>query len=390
MSELWHKAVGSFRCINPKKVFASTSLPKRTEATQQSCFPPSIDMSTWIDFQKLRESLDFAAVLRHYGVNLILKGDQHQGFCPLPGHTGERKKSPSFSANVTRKIFQCFGCGAKGGILHFAAYMENLNPEDGRDLRKTGLILKKQFLPDTPVTRSRNPKVGFVREPEKKPVQTEIKETRPVWINAPLDFELKDLNREHPYLAGRGLTAETIEKFGLGFCSRGYFKGRVVTPLYSSEARLIGYAGRLVNDEDIGENFPKYLFPGTRERSDEILEFRKSEFLYNGYRFKSPLDDLIVVEGFFSVHWLDQCKIPNVAALMGWACSEQQAKLIVSHVKPNGRVWIVSDGDEAGERCATNIFQLVAPQRAVRWIRLEKGRQPTDCSKEELVTWFTK
>ncbi len=340
-------------------------------------------MSTWIDFKELREQLDFAAVLRHYGAELKAKGDQQQGFCPLPDHNGQRN-SPSFSANVKKGIFQCFGCGAKGNIIEFSALMEKLNPKDGRDLRKAALVLKKQFVPDAEVTRTRNPKAGFQREAKAKLAELPIKEEKPVLINPTLDFELKDLDSEHPYLAQRGLNEETIRHFGLGFCSRGYLKNRMVVPLHSSDSRLIGYAGRIVNDEDISKDCPKYQFPGSRERAGRILEFRKSEFLYNGHRLKSQVSDLIVVEGLLSVHWLYQSKIPYAVGLMGWACSERQAELIVSHVKANGRVWILSDGDEAGERCAVNVFQMVAPYRALRWVKLGEKKQPTDYSGEEL------
>ena len=59
-------------------------------------------------------------------------------------------------------------------------------------------------------------------------------------------------------------------------------------------------------------------------------------FLYNGYPIKAPVDNLIVVEGFTGVWWLVQNKLPNVVATMGTDCSERQAELIVSLVKPNG------------------------------------------------------
>jgi len=45
-------------------------------------------------------------------------------------------------------------------------------------------------------------------------------------VNVALDFELRELNREHPYLINRGFTRETIEHFGLGFCSRGLLKNQ--------------------------------------------------------------------------------------------------------------------------------------------------------------------
>jgi len=215
--------------------------------------------------------------------------------------------------------------------------------------------------------------------PQKAP-QTE----KPVLINHPLDFQLRDLDHEHLYLSGRGFTRHTIERFGLGFCQRGYFKDRVVIPLYSTEERLIGYAGRITNDDEIGEDCPKYLFPGTRERDGKILEFRKSEFVYNGHRLKNPVDDLVVVEGFPSVWWLSQCGFANMVALMGWSCSEEQAKRIVSLVKPHGRVWLVPDGDESGERCAECVLPQISPHRFIRWVKLEQGKQPTDYHEARL------
>ena len=112
---------------------------------------------------------------------------------------------------------------------------------------------------------------------------------------------------------------------------------------------LIGYAGRVVDDNLITEDNPRYRFPGERERDGKLFEFRKTLFLYNGFRIKAPVDDLIVVEGFTGVWWLVQNGLPDVVATMGSDCSEKQAELIVSLVKPDGRVWIVPDGDKAGD-----------------------------------------
>ena len=54
----------------------------------------------------------------------------------------------------------------------------------------------------------------------------------------------------------------------------------------------------------ITEDNPRYRFPGKRERDGKLFEFRKTLFLYNGFRIKAPVDDLIVVEGFTGVWWL--------------------------------------------------------------------------------------
>ena len=337
--------------------------------------------TNWIDFKELRAKLDFEQVLRHYGVEVKRKGNQHHGYCPLPNHNG-KKNSPSFSAQLEKGIFQCFGCGAKGNILDFAAMMEKTDPKDGAALHKVAAELQKRFCPE--LTDAPQAKAAEKKQPEAKP-----KDERPVVVNAPLDFELKGLNYEHPYLLNRGFSKDTIEHFGLGFCSRGMLKDRIAIPLHDHEGKLVGYAGRVVDDNTISEDNPRYRLPGKREHNGKIFEFRKTLFLYNGFRFKAPVDDLIVVEGFTSVWWLKQNGLPNVVSVMGADCGERQAELIVSLVKPAGRVWFVPDGNEAGERCAQSLLLKVSPYRFVRWVKLGEDKQPTDLSAEQLKTSFT-
>jgi DNA primase len=340
--------------------------------------------TNWIDFKALRAKLDFEQVLRHYGVEVKRKGNQHHGYCPLPNHNG-KKNSPSFSAQLEKGIFQCFGCGAKGNVLDFAAMMEKADPKDGETLHKVAADLQKRFCPELGAVASAETKKVVAKKPEK----TEPKNNLPVVINPPLGFELKDLDTEHPYLLSRGFRPGTIKHFGLGFCSRGLLKDRMAIPLHDVAGALVGYAGRVVNDAAITEENPRYRFPGARERDGKVFEFRKTLFLYNGFQLKAPVDDLIVVEGFTGVWWLHQNGLPSVVATMGADCSEKQAELIVSLVKPNGRVWIAPDGDKAGERHAQTLLSLISPHRFMRWVKMDEGKQPTDLSAEKLKTYFT-
>src|SRR5580693_6809269 len=156
--------------------------------------------ATWIDFKALRAKLDFEQVLRHYDVDVKRKGKQHHGFCPLPSHNGKRN-SASFSANLERGIFQCFGCGAKGNVLDFAALMEKVDPKVGASLREVALRLQQRFCPesaDTPKSARAFP----APKPETRETSAAA-QTSPAIVNAPLDFELKGLDAEHPYLLGR-------------------------------------------------------------------------------------------------------------------------------------------------------------------------------------------
>lgn len=350
----------------------------------------------WVDFKEVRSKVRFSEVLDRYAVQLRVKGDQLVGFCPLPSHQGKRT-SPSFSVNLKKNIFQCFGCGAKGNVIDFAAFMEGLDPNDTAGLRQAALLLQERFLdgdnspepPPAPVrrmheSRSAPPETERVEEePEPEPSE----DGKEVVVNAPLDFTLTTLDPNHPYLKDRGLTVETVATFGLGFCSRGLMKGRIAIPLHDMQGQLIGYAGRLVEDTAVGPDSPKYLLPGTRERDGVVYRFSKSLFLFNAFRLLQPVRDLVIVEGFFGAMWLHQHGYP-VVALMGSTCSELQAEEIVALVHHEGRVWVMPDGDEAGRRMAHGVFEQIGPYRLVRWLELRDGRQPEDCSAEDLAEWF--
>lgn len=296
----------------------------------------------------------------------------------MPNHNG-KKNSPSFSANLERGIFQCFGCQAKGNVLEFAALMSNVDPKDGSALHRVAAELQKRFCPEAGTAP------GTPAPAPPKSEKKDQKDDRPVLVNVPLDFELKGLSRDHPYLPGRGFTPDTVEHFGLGYCSRGMLRERVAIPLHNHEGHLVGYAGRVVDDAKITEDNPRYRFPGERQREGKVFEFRKSLFLYNGFRLKEPLDDLIVVESFTSIWWLHQNGILNAVGTMGSDCSDHQAELIVSLIKPDGRVWILGDGDNAGELHARSVLTKVSPHRFVRWVKLGEGKQPTDLPREQLL-----
>ena len=279
--------------------------------------------------------------------------------------------------------------------------MEGKNPRNRADVREVSLMVVEAFgiecgKPDenngggderkpTPPSRSTPSRPQSKTESKANAHENAGRGTaRPATIiNAPLDFELREIDPHHPYLKERGFSDETIMHFGLGFCNRGLMTGRVVIPLRDQQGQLIGYAGRFTRDDQIGEKVPKYLFPSNRERKGDILEFRKSLFLYNGHAIQSPVQDLIVVEGFASVWWLNQYGYPDTVALMGSSCSVEQAALIVQLVAPSGRVWVMPDVGEGGDLCAESVVSKIVQHRLVRWVALEEG-QPTDRSPEQL------
>lgn len=348
--------------------------------------------SAWIDFRALRASVDIRRVLEHYNVVLKDKGKQAMGFCPLPTHKGKRR-SMSFSVNFEKGIWQCFGCGSKGNVLDLCARMEGLDPFQGGNIRKAAIMLRELFGGEGAAAPVRAERVPVVAKTAAASVMPDVCNGRdekvPVVVNAPLDFELRNLDVDHPYLSKRGFHPQTVQHFGLGFCNRGMFRGRIVIPIRDVDGRLVGYAGRLVDDRAVSETNPKYKVPAPREREGRLLEFHKSELVYSLDRAREKLQEIIVVEGFPSVWWLWQHGWSNVCATMGADCSEVQAKLIASKVDFDGRVWVIADGDDAGERFGQSAAAQIGRYRFVRWVRLKDGEQPTDCSAEDLMAMLS-
>jgi DNA primase len=343
-------------------------------------------MPAWISFKELRRELRFVDVLRHYKIDVKRRGDRVTAFCPLPGHparTDGTQRTSSLSIHLGRNIFQCFGCKASGNAVEFAARMEGFDPSNAEQFRTAALKVAEIF--------GINTGKGTTPSESKKDAKTEAgsieASQKAAVINAPLNFALKDLDPDHPYLSERGFNSATIEYFGLGYCNRGLMKGRIAIPIHDPVGQLVAYGGRLIDDSKISDESPKYRLPGDRQHGGVLHQFRKSLLLYNFHRIRGSagsVADLIVVEGFPSTWWLHQCNYPNVVALMGSDCSDEQAQLIVRLTRPHGIVWIMPDGNEAGRQCALSLLERISPHRLVRWICLSHDQQPTDLSSEEL------
>lgn len=275
----------------------------------------------WVDFKEIKEKVSMQMVLDHYGLLDRLKksGPSLVGCCPIHSGTNPRQ----FSVTLDKNVFNCFGnCQAGGNVLDFVAKMEKVDikragellaewfnlgngngqaensekkttGQGGKDNKRVSELVRKEKTGDG---------VGAVASPgavEKSGV-----------INPPLSFQLKGLEIEHDFFKARGLSAETVDHFGLGFCRRGSMSGRIVIPLHDEAGALVAYCGRAVDDDAV-----KYKMPNG---------FAKSAVLYNLHRQEKGAGLLIVVESFLSVYKLWQAGIKNVVALMGSSMSEDQ------------------------------------------------------------------
>ena len=206
------------------------------------------------------------------------------------------------------------------------------------------------------------------------------------------------------YLLGRGLSEQTIRRFGLGWSGEGrgalaadlmrdgitqdqlvdcglmrrddetgrafdLFFNRVMFPIRDRRGRVISFGGRILSDGQ-----PKYV------NGPETALFSKRRTLYALDLAREAVRGgavLMVVEGYMDVIALAQAGIGGAVAPLGTALTEEQLE----------ELWRLApapvlcfDGDAAGSRAAARAAELalplLAPDRTLKLARLPAGEDP--------------
>ena len=152
--------------------------------------------------ESLKQQADIVRIIGDY-VKLKKAGAQNfSGLCPF-----HPEKTPSFSVHATRQFYHCFGCGESGDVFAFVQKVENITfPEAVR------LLAQKLGVP--------MPKVTFSSPAEARDAQVRMA-LLDVHVRATAFFQ-ECLRRPEgasarEYLKGRGLDAETIARFRIGY-----------------------------------------------------------------------------------------------------------------------------------------------------------------------------
>ena len=313
---------------------------------------------------EVRARSDILDVISQY-VKLTRKGAYYTGLCPF-----HNEKTPSFTVTPSKQIYHCFGCGAGGDVFRFVMDYENYSFGEALEMlaKRAGVELPK-------IEYS-----GTAKKNAKEREQLlEINKEAATWYYYQLRKE--EGRRGYTYLTGRGLSDETIRKFGLGFSdksgdklyrylrSRGYENGilresglfnadekhgmydkfwnRVIFPIMDVNSRVIGFGGRVM-----GDGKPKYL------NSPETKIFDKSRNLYglNAAR-RTKLGYLILCEGYMDVIAMHQAGFTNAVASLGTALTPGHASLLKRYTK---EILLLYDSDEAGRKAAQRAIPILS------------------------------
>ena len=342
--------------------------------------------------EELKRKLNIVDIIGRYCVLKRQGPSNYWARCPLPGHS---EKTPSFSVNEPGQFYHCFGCGKSGDVIKFIEEVESLSFYEAV---KFLAEIAKMPIPEDSKYDDEQLKQAKLK---KDRLYALLRDTALFYVANLKTDEAKPLR---DYLAKRGITSETIVKFGLGASTdyndlprylknKGYTdeemlnagvcqknqKGnlydfqaeRLIIPIINSLGKVIAFGGRILQAKGIG----KY-----KNTSDTII-FNKKRNLYGINNLKveknnSVLKNVIMVEGYMDTISLYQAGFKNVVASMGTSLTLDQAKLLKRYTDV---VLVSYDGDSAGEGATIRSLEIFANEGfEVKVVKLPDGKDPDD------------
>lgn len=351
-------------------------------------FPPEF-------IERLR---DFAPISTVIGKRISLRkhGKEFQACCPF-----HKEKTPSFTVNDDKGFYHCFGCAAHGDVIGFVMQHEGLTYPEAveRVAREVGLALPEV----TPKMIAREREVHSLEE---------VMNLATRWFIEQLKTSAGKEARD--YLDSRGLSAQTIKEFGLGFApnQRGAlkahlsqagipesrqieagllakaddgmtydrFRGRLMFPIQNARGKVIAFGGRILPSAQT-ERTAKYL------NSPETPLFKKGENLFAYHRARQAAHDkgtLLVAEGYMDVIALHAAGFTHAVAPLGTAITESQLQLLWRNTP---EPILCLDGDAAGQRAMMRAAELALPLVkagfGLRFAYLPAGEDPDSLIKNK-------
>ena len=294
--------------------------------------------------EELKNSIDIVDIISNY-IEIKKAGANFKANCPFHG-----EKTASFVISPAKQIYHCFGCGVGGDAIEFVKEYEKLNYPEA--LEKIASIM--------------NFSLSYTQGSSDHNETRRLLEQVQSWYSKNLDSS----NISKKYLHDRGITQQSIERFGIGYVGASYelmnflsanflpipkaeeagvvakrdsggfyarLTERITFPIYSSSGAIVGFGGRTITNHPA-----KYI------NSPQIKLFNKSHLLY-GYSkaikhiYKNK--KLIICEGYLDVIMLHQAGFNEAVATLGTALTQEHLPILR---KGEPHIILAYDGDKAG------------------------------------------
>lgn len=341
--------------------------------------------------EEIKTRLNLVEFIGSY-VRLEKSGVHYKACCPF-----HQERTPSFMVNEEKAMWHCFGCGKGGDVFAFVMEMEGL------EFREALKMLAERAGVELPQYK------GEEKNKETKDRIFDLLELATKFYEKQLQGEAGK-KKILSYLASRGLSPESIQKFRLGYAPDGWrhmldflvgrgfrteeieqaglilkkdggngyydrFRDRIMFPIFDILGRVIGYSARVAPGGD--ETQAKYI------NTPETPVYHKSRVLYGLFHGKQAMKQAgatVIVEGNMDVIAMHQAGIENTVAVSGTALTLEQLTLIKRY---GNEVRLFFDMDGAGQKAARKSAELALEKELlVSVIALPFGKDAADMGKE--------
>lgn len=332
-------------------------------------------------------------------VPLKKAGANYKACCPFHG-----EKSPSFTVSPTKQFYHCFGCGVNGTAISFLMEYDHMEFREAVEklASSAGLEIPQESQGFTPKqTQSGGIDLYELMESVEEHYQVQLRQH-------------ENKSQAVDYLKKRGLSGDIAKRFGLGFAPEGWsnlmdtlgdtapaqkalldtgmltkneknrvydrFRNRIMFPIHDHRGRVVGFGGRVLEQQDPQPGNPKYL------NSPETPIFHKGSELYGLFGARAGIKEaegVLVVEGYMDVVALAQEGINNAVATLGTATTPMHLQRLLRHT-PN--ITFSFDGDRAGRAAAWKALETCLPiiqdGHQVSFLFLPDGEDPDTMVKK--------
>ncbi|THD09943.1 DNA primase [Metallibacterium scheffleri] len=342
-------------------------------------------------------------------VPLKKAGREWTACCPF-----HNERSPSFFVSPQKQFFHCFGCGAHGSAIKFLMDYERMEfPDAVEELARTAGM-------EVPYEG------GGERARDDFSELYAVLEEAARWFQR----ELPQSPLAQDYCARRGLDADTLQRFRIGWAPSGWdklqralgatparlqlleqagllasneqgrrydrFRERLMIPILDRRGRVIAFGGRIVAGAQPARadqaadaparaaaagDGPKYL------NSPETALFHKGRELFALWQVRQAagaLPRVIVVEGYLDAIALHQHGLPQAVATLGTATTPEHTEMLF---RATPDVVFCFDGDRAGRGAAWRALEATLPRlrdgRQAYFLFLPEGEDPDSLVRKE-------
>src|SRR5665647_500310 len=295
------------------------------------------------DTARIEHIIAESITLKHSGPNFI-------GKCPFHEEVTE-----SFTVSPSKGIYKCFGCGKGGDAVHFVQEYERVSYPVALKL------VAKRYNIDVPERELSESELATFKK----------REASLQFLKKQNDSFVSSLSNNQQAIdwltVERGILPATIEKWGIGYSTSGFWSGRITYPIKNGNGEICGFTGRRLDDS----LQPKF------KNSPESDLFKKSELLFGLHyakKYIAKADKAYLVEGQHDVLQMDQLGFSNTVAPSGTAITVQQIRAIKRFTN---NIVLLLDGDSAGIKAAIKIITpFLSEQVNLRIIVLPEKEDP--------------